>query len=190
MIDRVLFLDVDGVLNSSDWFKRRPKRTNITKSIATQIVESLRADHGFDPINIARLNTLVDRADCDIVISSTWRKLGPGESGHEHMRRMLTHRGFKHSHRIIGSTPVLDRVVGSMGLLVAQPRGLEIQAWLDAHESVSNFVILDDESDMAHLSSRLVQTNYHDGGLMINHVHEVVDLFEGSNFNERGYDGQ
>lgn len=185
MIDRVLFLDVDGVLNSSDWFKRRPKYTNITKSMATQIVESLRADHGFDPINIARLNTLVERADCDIVISSTWRKLGPGESGHEHMQRMLTHRGFKHSHRIIGSTPVLRKIsgftqdaqLGSSGVFIAYPRGMEIQAWLDENEPVGSFVILDDESDMAHLIHRLVKTEF-SVGLTDENVDAVVHLLK------------
>jgi hypothetical protein len=180
MISRILFLDVDGVLNHIEWAERRPDRRKITNDMNEEDVERIRAEYGFDPVCVEHLSTLVERAGCDIVISSTWRKMGLGQSGHLHMQRMLTHRGFKYRDRIIGSTPVLDRMVGSMGLLVAQPRGLEIQAWLDAHESVSNFVILDDESDMAHLSSRLVQTNYNDGGLRVDHVHEVVDLFEGS----------
>jgi hypothetical protein len=180
MSERVLFLDVDGVLNSTDWFKRRPKRTDILKTMLREKAEGLRADHGMDPENIARLNTLVEQADCDIVISSTWRKLGPERSGHEHMQRMLKHRGFEHSHRIIGSTPVSDRVVGVTGIFIGQPRGVEIQEWLDSHGPVGSFVILDDETDMAHLIHRLVKTSFQEGGLLDTHVDAVLALLKHS----------
>jgi hypothetical protein len=38
-------------------------------------------------------------------------------------------------------------------------RGLEIQDWLDNHPGVTDFVILDDSSDMAHLMPKLIQTD-------------------------------
>jgi hypothetical protein len=179
VIQRLLFLDIDGVLNSTAWFKARPKRTNILKTMSVEEAEALRANHGFDPVTVSRLNSLVERADCDIVISSTWRKLGDRQVGHEHMQRMLKHRGFKHSHRIIGATPSLDREISSSGMWSAQPRGLEIAAWLAEHGPAQRFVILDDESDMEHLAHHLIQTSFTDGGLLDEHVETALAYLTG-----------
>lgn len=45
----------------------------------------------------------------------------------------------------------------------SQVRGHEIQEWLDDHPFVQRFVIVDDDGDMAHLMSKLVQTDFTDG---------------------------
>lgn len=44
-------------------------------------------------------------------------------------------------------------------------RGYEIQKWLDDNKNleIKNFVILDDENDMANLSEKLVQTDTYIG---------------------------
>lgn len=176
MFDRVLFLDVDGVLNSTDWFRRRPKRTALTDNMSVAEIERVRADHGFDPVCISRLNTLVRRAGCVVVISSTWRKINrENTSQHDPVKRMLAHRGFEHPDLVVSATPCFDRVVSPSGMMSAQPRGLEIQAWLDAFHTKS-FVILDDEDDMAHLRHRLVQTSFDDGGLLDEHVDRAVAM--------------
>lgn len=51
--------------------------------------------------------------------------------------------------RCIGLTPVLEDA----------ERGLEIQAWLDRDGYKGVFVIVDDDSDMAHLMPHLVKTD-------------------------------
>ena len=40
-----------------------------------------------------------------------------------------------------------------------EKRGLEIQKWLDKNPGVDKFIILDDDSDMVHLMSHLLQTD-------------------------------
>ena len=52
----IMFLDIDGVLNSINWMKVRNDRT---KKI--------------DPTNIDNINKFIDYHACDIVLSSSWR---------------------------------------------------------------------------------------------------------------------
>ena len=56
----IVFLDIDGVLNSYSWWARR-----------TTMEFPYRE---FDPVCVSRLSGLVERVDADIVISSPWRK--------------------------------------------------------------------------------------------------------------------
>ena len=133
---RIVFLDFDGVLNSTAWYVHRHESG-----------QSLALAHGkeeeIDPAAVALLNQLLDRSGALVVISSTWRMLGLMEC-----KDVLHARGF--TGKVVDVTPRSSHGV----------RGREIQAWLDAyHRPVERFVILDDESDMEHLMPRLVQTS-------------------------------
>jgi hypothetical protein len=138
-MSKLLFLDVDGVLNSYGWFERR--------------IDILggghdRKTHDIDPAAVGLLNQLIDRTDALVVISSTWRMFG-----HHQCASYLARRGF--FGRVLDVTPQMGG-----------PRGAEIQWWLDhcpAHRRPDSFVILDDDSDMVHLSNRLVQTKMETG---------------------------
>lgn len=135
----ILFLDIDGVANSHAWFERR---RNIIGGGHD------RKTHDIDPAAVGLLNQLVDRTDALVVISSTWRMFG-----HHQCASYLARRGF--FGRVLDVTPQLGG-----------PRGAEIQWWLDhcpAHRRPDSFVILDDDSDMVHLSKRLVQTKMETG---------------------------
>jgi hypothetical protein len=134
----VLFLDVDGVLNRVGTRERSPHGT-----------------YGVETAKVELLCEIVGATDCDIVVSSTWRK-------YDDLMTHLHDRLENLSARIIGTTPVLDRRTDS-GLYVAKVRGDEIQAWLDEHPEVNRFVIVDDDSDMAHLAPHLVKTNGREG---------------------------
>lgn len=86
----VLFLDIDGVLNSEAWYRRRPKGPWCEA-------------REFDPEAMWLLKAVVAMSDCEIVVSSSWRigrKL-------EELQKLLI--GFP----VIGKTPELDsREVG------------------------------------------------------------------------------
>ena len=133
--DRVLFLDVDGVLNSSQYLKDRPRRTWPFGHI--------------DPATVQLLNKVVRETGCKIVISSSWRVILTYRS----IRGLLARRGFEFASHIADQTPR-----GGF-----ESRGMEIQAWLDEHPEVSDFVIVDDDMDMAHLMPNLVKTSWHSG---------------------------
>jgi hypothetical protein len=83
------------------------------------------------------------------------------------------------SGRVISKTPSL---VGQRKIVrqtwVPKVRGDEIQEWLDMHAAVDSFVILDDDADMAHWTSRLVKTNY-DVGLTDDDVEKAVKMLLG-----------
>lgn len=156
-----LFLDIDGVLNSSAWFEAQQEQVN------AYVLDPDDENKGIDPDAVAHLNRIVQATGAIIVISSTWRKL----HSLPHIERLLHYRGFSHKGRIIGATPDLQG--GFMTPAFAKfiqenpeyrhrysnTRGNEIQAWLDAVPGVQSLVILDDDDDMAHLSPLLVKTD-------------------------------
>ena len=130
----VLFLDVDGVLNGG------------------QTREKCRGFTGVDQDKCDRVVRIVRETDARIVLSSTWRK-------HPDMLPYLWQKlGADAKARYVGDTPVLDAREDGL-VWRAQPRGAEIQVWLDDHKDVTHFVILDDDADMAHLMDHLVLTD-------------------------------
>lgn len=76
---KVLFLDVDGVLNSQRW------------------PSSFMPERAIDPQAMQLLNDLVGRTGAEVVVSSTWRLLEPDMAGR------LARNGFVG--QVIGQTP-------------------------------------------------------------------------------------
>lgn len=152
MSERVLFLDIDGVLNSAEWFAK-------TKDVRSGLSRIDELQEMLDPRAVALLNDLLARTGATVVLSSSWRiAYGIG-----FIQRALMARGF--AGRLRDKTPS-----------IGSPRGREIQAWLDRRqEPVESFVILDDGSDMLHLSDRLVQTSW-GTGLQPEHVERAVQV--------------
>lgn len=156
---RLVFLDIDGVLNSHAY----------TASLAA---EERGGVIGIDRSAVVRLNRLLKEADASVVVSSTWRH----NRGRVQLQAVLDEHGF--TGHVLGRTPRwLRRAPG--GLYAAEERGNEIQAWLDAAPDydidVVSFVILDDDSDMAHLADRLIKTSF-DDGLLDSHVDRAVTM--------------
>lgn len=58
--ERILFLDIDGVLNSEAWYRSRSDGT-------------WSEEREFDPEAVFLLRAIVALTGCDIVISSSWR---------------------------------------------------------------------------------------------------------------------
>ena len=148
MSRRVLFLDIDGVLNSIAWFRSRgpwPK-------------DPPRWRHDFDPDAVALLDEFVRAVDADIVLSSTWRLLYPIDA----ISDQLAALGL--SRRIVGKTP--DWHTAPAGYIVGTypTRGREIQAWLGTRpEPPDAIAIVDDDADMGDLLPWLAQTNVERG---------------------------
>lgn len=97
----------------------------------------------FSASSCRNFNALVKRVpDLKIVISSSWR-----HNGLEYCKSVLEKNG-------INSDNVIDRTGKEDGI-----RGNQIQAWLDRNQDVTAFAIIDDNSDMGNLKSKLVKTN-------------------------------
>ena len=148
----ILFLDFDGVLNHHAHFAALPPERSCSE------VEY--DDRSFDHTCVERVNAIVRRTGCDVVVSSSWR-LQPKYATPPRLTRLLRRHGF--ASRIVDVTP--DHPRGC--------RGDEIQAWLNRHPGVVAFAILDDDADMGALDHRLVKTTFA-AGLMDEHVDRVV----------------
>ena len=148
---KILFLDIDGVLNSLEWcqagngFGHPPRlRERCTK-------ELLR----WCPAMVKRLRRIVEETGAHIVVSSSWR--GYGAHAVRKWRAMFAVYGWRNA-PVIGETPDLA-LRSKGGIYVAHIRGDEVQAWIDEHPHVvEQFLCLDDDKDF-HPHQPLKQTS-------------------------------
>lgn len=133
---KVIFLDIDGVLNSERYWDY------LTDQKLKQIDK-----YGtlFDPLCVAQLARIIEATGADIVISSDWKQF-------------LSYRDFLTMWKdralpgfVTDTTPSID-----------PHRGNEIAAWLDDSYDVWSFVIIDDLPEYEFNSDQLpmfVQTD-------------------------------
>lgn len=172
---KLLFLDFDGVLNSGNWYKRRPSKDafaaehNISPEQFSHDMGTW-ALRAIDPDAVAALNQIVHRSRARVVVSSTWRSMWALPK----LENFLRQRGFEH--HLIGTTCDASWVRERGDRRVS--RGEEIQRWLDLTDhTAKDAVILDDDSDMDQLTERLFQT-HHDIGLIADHVDQIVRMWQ------------
>lgn len=160
---KYVFLDIDGVLNSEEYFGSTDYEYP-TSSNASGNIEA-----GIAPLSrhlVERLNKLAQE-DVIFILSSTWRRFYTLEE----VQAMLDDRGF--TGKLTGQTPKLNGT-----------RGSEIRLWIESQLGIEmrlgqlawpTFVILDDTSDMEGLRGRLVQTNNR-FGLQESHITLALSL--------------
>lgn len=176
---KILFLDFDGVLNHTEWLVRAAERIEIGEDSPP---ESLTSAPMIDPACVLRLDQVCRRTGCYIVVSSTWRlsrtvaELGAilrglGFTGDVIDRTPDSARASEETIRRILDGEAPEKVLANV------TRGHEIQRWMDANgiTNTDHIAIVDDDSDMAHLMHRLVQTKY-ETGLQDEHVERLVTL--------------
>jgi hypothetical protein len=120
MSTKVLFLDIDGVLNNQKFFMRRdPRADGLTRNI--------------DPEQVKIVNRINQETGCHIVVSSSWRASG--------LKTIIE------AFNSLGSAfPIVDSTPWSRYYKIT--RGEEIKAWLLANPQVKRYAILDDDRDM------------------------------------------
>ncbi len=153
--DRILFLDIDGVLNSI----RR----------ATGLGQKAFSASGFDPISVSLMRQLVHRTEAQIVISSSWGK-SIGKTP-EWWIGLFAGYGWEYPQAdVIGITPTCQGI-----------RGNEIREWIRLYDiergglgADFKYVIIDDDPDF-HDDQPLVLTDTRQG-LTLDEVDRAVDL--------------
>lgn len=151
---RILFLDIDGVLNHRAWLERRP-----IHDLDLDLEELI---CNLDPVLVARLDRVVRASGCLLVLSSSWRCLSPLPTISQALRQ--TGLGTD----LIGATPELEG-----------GRGAEIQSWLDTAGLDVDFLIVDDEDRMGALSPYLIKTSF-ETGLRDDDAEALIERFAGS----------
>lgn len=166
---KIIFLDIDGVLNSADYGNSEFYLIS-TAGLSDAEIMLTHHHHHLDPKAIQILNDLVKRSGAEVVLSSTWR----GRYTPEEMTVMLKDRGAEFE--IKASTP---KLFGKISERI--PRGKEIAAYLRGlEETVESFVILDDHDDMLQLKKFLVHTTMKHG-LTQDDVEKALKILNGDN---------
>ena len=135
-MNRVIFLDVDGVLNNGSW----------AMEMYDKGIRTYRDDILYEPA-LERLKRLVDATGAIIVVSSSWRQI---PTAYGNLRDWLEKNGMA----IADKTPYIGTC-----------RGDDITAWFNINPGEWSYVILDDEDDMDGHMDHLVQTDF-DVGLI------------------------
>lgn len=138
---KVIFLDIDGVLNSVDYWQREGQRCAEGFNYPTKRWWAA----GIDPRCVRKLNRLIRDTGAKVIVSSTWRH----GATLDFLQEILEMRGFRGE--VIGKTPHLS----------GRPRCAEITMWLATYDEVppvEAYVILDDDVD-AEISSHYVKTS-------------------------------
>lgn len=145
---KYIFLDIDGVFNSSEYDKSERYLLETVGMSDAEIMLIAHHTH-IDPEAVKVFNDLVARSGAVVVLSSTWR----AKYSVDEMNEMLKGRGA--TFKVSAATPIL------FGKLSARiPRGKEIAHFLRLLETPpESFVIIDDHDDMLQLKKNLVQTN-------------------------------
>lgn len=149
-LSRVLFLDVDGVLNDG-------------------------VGRGLNDLMLARFGTIIRHADPAIVIASSWRMEPQLMTRLTAVIRRMGGRVVGHT--AIPGPPASDG--GKCRIIHARPRWMEIHAWLEEcphRDEIRRFVILDDEVDMGYLADKHVRTIY-EKGLQNEQVRKALEIF-------------
>jgi hypothetical protein len=159
---RILFLDIDGVINSHQFWDRLEQEGHKQDDL-----------HNFDPVAIEWLNYIHYHVkDFKVVISSTWK---------HHIESSV---GWNIIFQLLGGHFYVADVTRDLDGF----RGSEIASWLieaesstrrhpnwDHYGDIKSFAILDDDSDMDSISNRLVHV---DGkvGLQKETADQVIEM--------------
>jgi len=150
---KVIFLDVDGVLNANCDFGGRSKPNPY---ISTELGERY---CGICKSHVKSLKELVDKTGAKIVLVSSWKRdyvdyIKHGYQNHvgKYLHNKLHEQGLK----IFDTTLSYDFSEG-------RNRGYEISQWLEHHPEVDSWVVLDDEKfrdyDFLKITPNLILTD-------------------------------
>lgn len=137
-MSKVLFLDIDGVLNTE-------RQHNRCMDEGEVYVDNF--GYAFDPIAVINLKKIIDDTGADIVISSSWKFWGLST-----MQKLWASRDLPG--KIIDVTPntMSDEMLLEIDLSYMElpaGKGSEIKEWLDTKGSeVTHYAILDDVPDI------------------------------------------
>lgn len=161
----IIFLDVDGVLNSMAYFEQNKGKGRIEIS----------------DYHLQMLAKIYHTCNAKIVLSSSWRELDDESDIHVYwMYEYLINELARYDMKIISKTPVID-----------MNRPLEIKTWLDNRIDKDNirFVSLDDDFskdkyDVYGIGEYLVKTEFFckdisKGGLQQEHVDKAIEILGG-----------
>lgn len=153
---KIIFLDIDGVLNSMAYFKNVKEEDGLKE---------------ISDFHLQKLSEIYHTAGAEIVLCSTWRTLRADNEMYQYLVNSLA----KYNMKIFDKTPV-----------IAMDRPLEIYSWLEEQSEEVRYVILDDdypaeEYEEYGLEDHLIRTVFYcfeesEGGLQDTHVKKAIGI--------------
>lgn len=149
-MNRVIFLDIDGVLNSEEYYKSRQRKWD----------GEFRFIYDIDSTAIERLNNILDKTQAQIVLSSSWRFAPLNE-----IMDSLKYKGFKYDIKYITTKERMDR-------------GLQILKFVNEN-NVKDYIVIDDEpfEIVKYIPSNQFVNTTSDSGLLQEHVDYIIEYF-------------
>jgi len=159
---KIIFLDIDGVLNSEQFFdkitdKDREYFRNLDYSKDENLLKLQMLDVDKDKADL--VSEIAYMTGAQVVITSSWKSL--------RIFPLIVRELLRYGIPVIGATPNMEN-----------RRGEEIRTYLKEHPEVKKYAILDDEifGDYNELMDHLVKTNFFNNGLESYHVNQIVNL--------------
>ena len=143
---KVIFLDIDGVLNSEGFLKNNPKET-------------------IDRNSVSILKTIINKTGAVIVMSSAWKlwfddNMMPKERHSQCLHDILGEFDIE----LFGKTPDFSTEEIRRNKTFSHVKAKEIIAWLRANEIFDKYVVIDDlDLKSEDINNHLVRTNGHLG---------------------------
>ena len=137
-MQRIIFLDIDGVLNCQTFFESyHNSKKVLRKQVKSKEID--KEDFYKSQICVERvqwLNALCIKINAVVVISSTWRK----------------NKTVEELQEILNNSGATFKIMGKTGIDESRIRGVEISKYLDRYREElkldCEYVIIDDDSDM------------------------------------------
>jgi len=154
--ERVLFLDIDGVLNTPKYLGRH-------------------GVNGLDPYRVDHLDRIIDATGAGVVISSSWRHMTTDRAHSlDEIKSQLTSIGMmKNTIKVFDLTPQIIAWEDGWGSI---DRGWEIDLWMRLRQFHGDYVILDDGLIWP-LSMHQVRTDLK-MGMTLENAKEAIAMFE------------
>ena len=139
---KVIFLDIDGVLNSEEFLKNNKNEM-------------------IDRNNVNILKSIISKTEAVILMSSGWRlwfddNMMPKDGESQCLYDILCQANIK----LFGKTPDFSTEEIRTKKTFSHVKAKEIIAWLSEHEEANKYVVLDDlDLKNEEINSHLVRTN-------------------------------
>jgi hypothetical protein len=154
-MNKIIYLDIDGVLNSDDFAKFCLEEEGYNPFIEDEL----------DPRAIKNLKYIIDETGAKIILSSSWRW--------ESDARDAVHKQLK-----MFNLDFIDTTTMEIGR--CKSRTMEIEAHLQDHPEIKNYVILDDDEIESPLNERHVKTTFK-FGLTREKAEQAINILNGVN---------
>ena len=170
---KVIFLDVDGVL------------------IHNESLDGVNLH--IDEENVKVLKEIVDKTDAKIVLSSAWRKeYNKDLPGKKNRYKVLENILNRNALQIYDRTPIIkeqslpyehqeDLQVINLSYDPKTTRAAEINSYIENHEEIESFLILDDENhewEYFGFENNWIHTDPSKGALQKHHIPQAIEILE------------